>query len=73
LWILYPVAYLIYTLLRGLVVEWYPYPFLDPGNGGYIQVAISSIVITMLIVLCASVVVGSRKWIAGRQLSAEVK
>lgn len=73
LWILYPVAYLIYTLLRGLVVEWYPYPFLDPGNGGHIQVTISSIVITLLIVLCASIVVGSSKWIAGRQLSAEVK
>ncbi|WP_341961960.1 Pr6Pr family membrane protein [Planococcus maritimus] len=73
LWILYPVAYLVYTLLRGLVVSWYPYPFLDPGNGGYAQVAISSLMITLLIVLCGVIVVGSRKWVAGRQLSAEVK
>ncbi|KAA0956952.1 hypothetical protein FQ085_10755 [Planococcus sp. ANT_H30] len=60
LWILYPLSYLVYTLLRGLVVEWYPYPFLDPSIGSYGQVLISSIMITALIVLCSSLVIGGR-------------
>ena len=26
----YPVAYGVYSLIRGPIVDWYPYPFLDP-------------------------------------------
>ena len=29
LWLVYPIAYLIFTMLRGGKVNWYPYPFLD--------------------------------------------
>ncbi len=32
-WLAYPVAYLLYSLVRGAVVDWYPYPFLDPADG----------------------------------------
>jgi hypothetical protein len=35
-WILYPLAFCAYSLLRGPVVGWYPYPFLNPDEtGGY--------------------------------------
>jgi uncharacterized membrane protein len=47
-WSLYPLVYFIYTLTRGAVVDWYPYPFLDPQkDGGYPQVLVFS-VITLL-------------------------
>jgi hypothetical protein len=40
-WLVFPVAYLVYTLLRGAVVSWYPYPFLNPATvGGYGAVAL---------------------------------
>ncbi|HQY31976.1 MAG TPA: Pr6Pr family membrane protein [Thermomicrobiales bacterium] len=40
IWSIYPLAYLIYTLVRGPIVDWYPYPFLDPRHdGGYWRVA----------------------------------
>lgn len=32
-WLAYPVAYLLYSLVRGAAVDWYPYPFLDPVDG----------------------------------------
>ncbi len=33
--------YLVYTLARGPIVGWYPYPFLDPAHaGGYVGVAL---------------------------------
>lgn len=39
-WLLFPLIYLVYTLVRGPIVNWYPYPFLDPANvGGYVGVA----------------------------------
>lgn len=38
-WILPPIIYFGYSLIRGVVTSWYPYPFLDPGVvGGYFAV-----------------------------------
>jgi len=33
-WLIYPLAFLAWTLVRGAVVGWYPYWFLDPADGG---------------------------------------
>jgi hypothetical protein len=38
-WLVYPLAWTAYTLIRGPLAGWYPYPFLDPANGGYTSVA----------------------------------
>ncbi len=39
-WLGYPLLWLAYTMLRGPIAGWYPYPFLDPANGGYGSVAL---------------------------------
>ena len=39
LWLAFPIIWLAVTLVRGAIDGWYPYPFLDPGNGGYRSVA----------------------------------
>jgi hypothetical protein len=44
-WLAFPLIWLAYTLIRGAIVGWYPYPFLDPANGGYGQVAITVLLI----------------------------
>jgi hypothetical protein len=44
-WLVYPLIWLAYTLVRGPIAGWYPYPFLDPANGGYGAVAVTSLVI----------------------------
>jgi SNF family Na+-dependent transporter len=31
-WILFPAGYFVYSLIRGAVVGWYPYPFLNPNH-----------------------------------------
>jgi hypothetical protein len=48
LWLLYPLAYVAYSLLRGPLVDWYPYPFLDPATGGYGAVAVTCVGIAVL-------------------------
>lgn len=53
LWILFPIAYVIYTLIRGSIVSWYPYPFLNPAGSSYAQVFISSLAIAIFVLLGA--------------------
>jgi len=50
IWLGFPAAYLVYTLVRGAIVDWYPYPFLDPGEtDGYGGVALWSGVVLVVI------------------------
>ena len=49
LWLLFPAIYLAGTLIRGPMVDWYPYPFLDPrGEGGFPSVAAYSVGVLIL-------------------------
>ena len=34
-WLAYPLVWFTYTLVRGEVVDWYPYPFVDVSKLGY--------------------------------------
>jgi hypothetical protein len=47
-WLAYPILYLLYSLVRGPLVEWYPYPFLDPANNGYAGVAAVAVAVAGL-------------------------
>ncbi|HTJ72177.1 MAG TPA: Pr6Pr family membrane protein [Actinospica sp.] len=49
-WVLFPIAYVTYSLIRGHFVDWYPYPFLDPRGRGYAHVALECVVIAVAIV-----------------------
>lgn len=49
-WLVFPTLYLVYSLVRGPIVEWYPYPFLDPAeSGGYGGVALWSGVVLVTV------------------------
>ena len=39
-WLVPPVVWTSVTLVRGALDGWYPYPFLNPANGGYGTVAL---------------------------------
>ena len=52
-WVVYPAIWLVYTLVKGPIVDKYPYPFLDPANGGYGSVAIYVVaILAVMAVLC---------------------
>lgn len=39
-WLSFPLVYIVYTLIRGAVVDWYPYFFVNPNHSaGYLAVA----------------------------------
>jgi hypothetical protein len=63
LWLVvsYPLAWLAFTMLRGAVTGWYPYPFLEPGGPGGIPsvlVYVVGISAFILAVAAAAIAVG---------------
>ena len=46
-WLSYPLAWFGYTLARGEVVDWYPYPFVDVSRIGYDGVLGRSVVLAI--------------------------
>jgi hypothetical protein len=51
-WLVFPAVYLIYSLIRGAIVDWYPYPFLDPLEmNGYGQVLLWVAVVLVVVLV----------------------
>ncbi|WP_024806080.1 Pr6Pr family membrane protein [Nocardia sp. BMG51109] len=65
-WLGYPAAYGVYSLVRGELVDWYPYPFLDPRVQGYPSVLIGFIVLAAVFTLLAVALAGAGMLFAGR-------
>lgn len=62
-WAIYPLAYFAYSLIRGPIVDWYPYPFLDPReDGGYLGVAGFSVVVLLAFLACIWVITEVNAW-----------
>lgn len=67
IWLVFPAIYLVYSLIRGQIVDWYPYPLLDPNEvDGYAGVALWSAV-ALVVVLGLSWVY---RWWANRVAAA---
>ncbi len=43
----FPLAYFAYSLIRGAIVDWYPYPFLDVDRHSYDGVALNAVVMAV--------------------------
>ncbi|MBF6415860.1 Pr6Pr family membrane protein [Nocardia cyriacigeorgica] len=73
--LIYPAVYGAYTLIRGPFVDWYPYPFLDPREQGYVSLVIGLVVLTGVFALLAVAVVAlgglARRWQDGRRTAVE--
>jgi hypothetical protein len=64
LWMSFPLVYVAYTLVRGAIVDWYPYFFVDPNRtGGYLLVAGDCVAIAagILALVAATTWVGNRR------------
>ena len=66
LWLIYPLVWIIYILIRGALVGLYPYPFLDPDNGGYGSVAVYCVAILFLMALVSAATVWLAHAVQGR-------
>jgi hypothetical protein len=62
-WLAYPAGWLVYTLVRGELVDWYPYPFVDVSNLGYGGVLVRAVGLTVAFALGAAALL----WIGNRR------
>ena len=51
LWLIYPLLYLIYILIRGAYVGIYPYPFIDVDQLGYSKAIVNALAVTGVILI----------------------
>jgi hypothetical protein len=68
LWLIFPLVWVAATLIRGAVDNWYPYPFLDPDQGGYRSVGYHVIAILAGFVVVAGIIVALGDWGRDRRL-----
>ncbi|MGI5178765.1 Pr6Pr family membrane protein [Dactylosporangium sp. CA-152071] len=57
-WLGYPLAYLAFALVRGAIVDKYPYPFVDANELGYGGVTISALGFTVAFFLLGLLLIG---------------
>lgn len=57
IWALLPATYVMYSLLRGAVVNWYPYPFLNPTTSSYTQVIATSLILSAFVIILSAILI----------------
>lgn len=68
-WLIFPVAYLVYSWVRGAVTGWYPYEFLDPTLPGGWAAVLQMTAIVLVAFLAFAVVVHVAGNLRARSLS----
>lgn len=68
IWLAYPIAYLIYWLIRGPIVGYYPYFFVDVNLLGYGGVAIWSGALIVVFLVLGTIMWRVDRWQASRQV-----
>ena len=52
--LLFPVLWFAYTLVRGAIWGWYPYPFVDVTTHGYARVVVNALLVTVVLGIVAA-------------------
>ena len=60
-WALFPIFYLTYSMIRGHIVGWYPYPFLNAIELGYPRVILNVIIMIVVFVLAGLILIALTK------------
>jgi len=64
--LVFPVCWLAVTLVRGPIVDWYPYPFIDVDRLGYPRVLLNSLGIAALFLAVVAGATALDRWLAAR-------
>ena len=70
----FPLAYFGYSLIRGAIVDWYPYPFMDVNRHGYDGVALNAVLLAvgMAALTCLLAWINRRLVLHGARVHHEV-
>lgn len=56
-WLIFPLIYVTYSLIRGAHTHWYAYPFFNPAKHGYVGVGLYCIAICIVFILLGSMLI----------------
>lgn len=65
-WMIYPLLYIVYTLIRGSFVHFYPYPFLNVDRLGYASVLINCVWVSVAFVIISLLFIAIAKGMSRR-------
>lgn len=65
-WLFYPAVYFVYALARGVMVNEYPYPFIDVNELGYQSVFINSLFLLVAYLVLALITITIARRFSGR-------
>ncbi|MCU0509746.1 MAG: Pr6Pr family membrane protein [Anaerolineae bacterium] len=65
--LVYPLIFVTYSLIRGAIVDFYPYPFIDVNALGYPQVLINSAALAVIFMLAGAALVAVDRALGRRQ------
>ncbi len=68
--VIFPAAYGAVTLIRGPIVDWYPYPFLDPRDKGHDHVALNAVIVAVLFVSLSAGAHEIDEWLSSRRAAS---
>lgn len=72
-WLKFPFLYLLYVIIRGLLTEVYPYPFLDFGQLGFLYVMRNILIVSAAFWLAGMVVVAIDKAVGRPEMMGSLK
>lgn len=61
-WLIYPAVFAVYTAVRGALISWYPYFFIDPGEVGIGGALLATVVMGLGFIALASGLVRYQQW-----------
>jgi hypothetical protein len=65
--LVFPLIWLVVTLVRGRIVDWYPYPFVDVIKLGYGRVTLNCLGVAVAFLVITALAVAHDRWLARRQ------
>jgi hypothetical protein len=72
-WSVYPLAYVIYALIRGELLGSYPYPFIDVAALGYVQVLVNTAALWAAFLVLGFAVLGLSRMVRKRPAPSDAR
>jgi len=70
-WLIYPALYFAYSIVRGAVTGWYPYPFLNVKQNGFNNTLLNAVAILGFFIIVGFIFIGIDKYFARTKVAAE--
>ncbi|CAN5444028.1 Pr6Pr family membrane protein [soil metagenome] len=67
-WLIFPLAFVLYTLIHGAFSGFYPYPFLNVAVLGYPRVLLNSLLMAVAFVILGALLLAIARWLGQTKL-----